>query len=129
MLDKKAIKKIQEIIAKYPKIKLVYFFGSRVKGKFNINSDYDFAIYIEKENDRNMANIKMKLMTQLMIVLKNEKVDIVILNQGDPTLNFEICRTGKLIYEKEPYRLILEPKIINEYFDYYLDLKKYNLTK
>lgn len=130
MLDKKTILKIQELFGKYPKIKLVYFFGSRANGKSNYNSDYDFAIYFDKEDGKKMFNTRIKLMTQLATLLKNDEVDIVVLNQSeDPTLNYEIIQTGKLIYDKDPFRLIVEPKILNEYFDYYMGLKKYNLTK
>lgn len=130
MLDKKIIIKIQELLSKYPKIKLVYFFGSRASGKFNDNSDYDFAIYFDKEDEIKMFNVRIKLMMQLATLLKNDKIDIVVLNQSeDPTLNYEIIQTGKLIYDKDPFRVVVEPKILNEYFDYHLGLKKYNLTK
>jgi predicted nucleotidyltransferase len=130
MFNKKAITKIQELFSKYPKIKLVYFFGSRANGKFNDNSDYDFAIYFDKEDEKKMFDTKIKLMTQLAILLENDKIDVVVLNQStDPTLNYEIIKTGKLIYDKEPFRIVVEPKILNEYFDYYIGLKKYNLTK
>ena len=43
-MDKKEIKKIKDVLKKYSKIKLVYFFGSRNRGKFNSESDYDFAM-------------------------------------------------------------------------------------
>ena len=129
MINKKIIKKIQEIVRKYTKIKLVYFFGSRAKGNFNKDSDYDFAIYIKSKNTKEMGDIKMRLMVQLMKLLPSEKIDIVVLNQDNPTLDFEICRTGIVIYEEEPYRILIESKIISMYFDYYMDLKKYNLTK
>jgi len=130
MADKKMVNKVKEVIKKYPKIKLVYFFGSRANGRFNKNSDYDFAIYFNKETDKKMFETRIKLMDQLGTVLKNDKIDIVVLNQSeDPTLNFEILQTGKLIYDEDPYRVIVEPKLLNEYFDYYIGLKKYNLTK
>ena len=31
---------------------------------------------------------------------------------------YTIIREGKLIYEREPYKVILEPRILNEYFDF-----------
>jgi len=130
MINKKTIIKIQELFSKYPKIKLAYFFGSRANGKFNDNSDYDFAVYFDKETEIKMFDIRIKLMAELATLLKNDKIDVVVLNQSeDPTLNFEIIQTGKLIYDKDPFRVIVEPKILNEYFDYYIGLKKYNLTK
>jgi predicted nucleotidyltransferase len=130
MLDKKTMIKIKELLGEYPKIKLAYFFGSRANNKFNDNSDYDFAIYFDRETEIKMFNVRIKLMMQLASLLKNDKIDVVVLNQStDPTLNYEIIQTGKLIYDKDPFRVIVEPKILNEYFDYCIGLKKYNLTK
>jgi len=48
-MDKKEIKKIQEIFQKYPKIKLAYFFNPNSIGYFNTGSNCDFALYIKEK--------------------------------------------------------------------------------
>ena len=69
-------------------------------------------------------------MAKLQSALKAEKIDIVILNDTDqPELKYHIIQDGKLIYQEEPYRIIIEPKILNEYFDFRHTLRQYGLTK
>jgi len=46
-----------------------------------------------------------------------------------PELKYNIIKEGKLIYEKEPYKVLIEPRILNEYFDFRMSLLRYNLTK
>ena len=124
---------IKELIAIFkinPAIKLVYFFGSKAIGKQGPMSDFDFAVYLD-ENDKNrIIDDRLSLMNKLSRLLKTDKIDIVILNtvQGSE-LKYNIISQGKLIYEKQPFRVIVEPKILNEYFDFHYLLSKYKLTK
>ena len=46
-----------------------------------------------------------------------------------PELKFNVIKEGKLIYEVEPYKVIIEPKILNEYFDFHSLLLRYGLTR
>jgi len=62
--------------------------------------------------------------------LLTDKVDVVILNLTDsPELKYNIITQGRLIYEKEPYRIIVEPRILNDYFDFRSLLLRHHLTK
>ena len=124
---------IKELIAIFkinPAIKLVYFFGSKAIGKQGPMSDFDFAVYLD-ENDKNrIIDDRLSLMNKLSRLLKTDKIDIVILNTVQGTeLKYNIISQGKLIYEKQPFRVIVEPKILNEYFDFHYLLSKYKLTK
>jgi len=129
------IKQIQSVFANFSAIKLVYFFGSAAKGEAGPMSDYDFAVYFDlslnNEKDKEiMFNIQFKLMDGLSRALKTDKIDIVILNLTEsPELKYQIIKNGRLIYEQEPFRVLIEPKILNEYFDFRYFLQKYNLTK
>ncbi len=124
-MDKKTIKKIQEVFVRYPKIKLAYFFGSRNRGGFNENSDYDFAVYIEEKDSVKSFKIRIKLMNELASILKNDNIDIVTLNDIDnPTLKFEIVKEGTLLYQVEPYRLLLIPHILEDYFEFQTTFRK-----
>jgi len=124
-MDKKIIKKIQEVFLKYPKVKLAYFFGSRNRGKFNKNSDYDFAVYIEEKDAVKSFKIRLQLMNDLASILKNDDIDVVTLNDVDnPVLKFEIVKEGTLLYQVEPYKVILEPKILEEYFDFQMTFRR-----
>ena len=124
------IRKICSIFKLYPEIKLVYFFGSRVNNRKGPLSDYDFAVYLDEKDKKRIFDIKFEIMDKISRALKTDKVDIVILNtiQG-PEMKYNILKQGKLIFEKEPFKVIVEPKILNEYFDFHFLLLKYNLTK
>lgn len=115
-----------DIFKKYPEIKLAYLFGSRVEGKAGPMSDYDFAVYFdEKTPSLKRSDIKINLITDLMGELKTNAIDVVDLNSAtDPLLKYEAIRKQKILYEKKPYKIEVEPKILSQYFDYYSFLNK-----
>jgi len=121
--------KLQKLFVRYPEIKLVYLFGSQVEGKTGPLSDYDFAIYLdERTPSRRKTIISLELNGQLLSVLKTNTVDVVVLNHAiDPLLKYNAMRYGILIYEIQPYRIIVEPMIYNEYFDFQLFAKHNNI--
>lgn len=120
---------IRKIFAKFSEVKLAYLFGSRATGNFGPMSDYDFAIYLEEEDATKRFNLKMDLYYLLNRKLKDDKIDIVILNESQlPDLKFNIINEGKLIYVKEPYKVLIEPRIINEYIDFNEQLLAHGLT-
>jgi hypothetical protein len=93
-------------------------------------SDYDFAVFLDEKEKKKNFDIKLALIDKISRFFKTDKADIVILNLTEsPELKYNIIKEGRLIYEKEPFRLIVEPKILNEYFDFRYLLLKYHLTK
>lgn len=124
------LNKLAEIFKLFPEIKLVYLFGSQASGDTGPLSDYDFAVYLEAENAVKMYDIQFKLHDKISPLLKTDKIDFVILNLTEsPELKYNIIKDGRLIYEVEPYAVLVEPGILNEYFDFHYLLKKYGLTK
>lgn len=124
------IRKIKSIFKACPKVKLAYFFGSKAKGGSGPLSDYDFAVFLDEKNKEKMFEIKFALADKISRLLKTDKVDVVILNITEsPEIKYNIIQEGKLIYEKTPFRVLIEPKILNEYFDFHILLSKYGLTK
>lgn len=118
------------MFASFPKIKLAYFFGSKASGKSGPLSDFDFAIYLDEKNRRRAFDLRLRLLNKLCQILKTDDVDLVIINQSENLeLKYNIIKTGRLIFEREPFRLLVEPKILHEFFDFKIMLKKYNLTK
>lgn len=129
IMNKKELAQLKKIFKAEPKIKLVYFFGSRARGEAGPMSDYDFAVYLDEKNEKKLFKMRADLMNKIGKMLKTDKVDVVILNSAEsPELKFNIIKEGYLIYEQEPFRVLIEPKIMNEYFDFYIMLKKYKLT-
>ncbi len=124
------IERIKEIVAGYPQIKLVYFFGSQAKKEADLLSDYDFAIYLNESDNLKMRDIQFELAAKIAKVLQTDKLDIIVMNLvNNPVLKYNIIKDGRIIFEKSPYRVLAEPKILNEYFDFQTELVKNNLTR
>lgn len=129
-MDKKELKDIVAIFKVYPAIKLAYFFGSRANAQAGPLSDYDFAVYLDEKDQKKLFELKLELQDKISRQLKTDKVDVVVLNlTGSPELKYQIIKEGQLILEKEPFKVLVEPKILNEYFDFHYLLTKYGLTK
>ncbi|MEW5907669.1 MAG: nucleotidyltransferase domain-containing protein [Patescibacteria group bacterium] len=129
-MNENKLSNLKKIFKFYPQIKLVYLFGSRAKGKTGPLSDYDFAFYIDEKDKKKVFELKFKLMDEITNELKTDKVDIIMLDTTEgPEIKYNIIKEGKLIYGKEPYKILIEPKIFNEYFDFISILKRHNLTK
>lgn len=110
-------------------VKLAYLFGSRASGETGPLSDYDFAVYLDSKDSKRNFNKKIELQNNISKILKTDNVDIVVLdNTKAPELKYSIITIGKLIKEVEPFKLIVEPQIMNEYFDFHAGLLRYNLT-
>lgn len=124
------VKAIKSIFQTYPTIKLAYLFGSRATGQTGPLSDYDFAIYTAGLNKEKRFDLRLELMSRLGELLKTEAVDMVSLNDLDaPELAYAIIQEGKLLYAEEPYQVLVEPSILNRYFDFHLSLKRHGLTR
>lgn len=121
--------KIRPLFEAYKKVGVVYLFGSQVTGKTHANSDLDLAIYFDESDPVKRANLLFGLAGEISKILKTDNIDAHSLNDlRSPELKYQIIASGQVIFEREPFRLIIEPRILNEYFDFTYLLKKYNLT-
>ena len=129
-MTKDEIKALESVFKVYPEIKLVYFFGSKAEGREGPLSDYDFGVYLDEKDAKRNFDVKLALMDEIGRLFKTDHVDVVMLNMASmPELKYNIISTGNLIYEKERYSAVVEPDILNEYFDFRHMLLKYGLTK
>ena len=86
--------------------------------------------FLDKKDKKEIARIQFQLMDELALFLGTDKVDVVVLDSSKtPELKYNILQEGKLIFEREPFRVIVEPRILNEYFDFHLSLKGHGLTR
>lgn len=124
------LKSLEKIFKLFPQVKLVYFFGSKASGKDGPLSDYDFAVYLNEKDFNKRFQIRLSLLNMLSRELKTDNIDLLVLNDiQSPELKYSIISTGKVICEIEPYKVLLEPRILNEYFDFMDGLRRYGLTK
>lgn len=84
------------ILKKYLNPGKIVLFGSRGKGNFHKNSDFDLAL----DKDRPDIRIERKISEEMDEVAGLYKVDIVYLNDVDEEFREIILKTGKAIYER-----------------------------
>ncbi len=129
-MDKETLEKIKNILAGHSDIKLAYLFGSQATGEAGPMSDYDFAIYLDSKDVQAAYDLRFKLMDELGRLLKSDKIDVVVLDTLEHSeLKFNIIKDGILLLEVEPHKVVLEPKIMNEYFDFRMSLERNGLTR
>lgn len=115
------LKGITQKIAKKYGIEYAFLFGSYT-GKYQLeDSDVDVAIKL-KDKPKNFKE-KLSIIAQICSEIENEigkEVDLIIMNDTDLGLKFEIFRTGKVLFYEE-YNELVENKsrTIAEYQDFY----------
>lgn len=121
--------KSHAIFAGQASVGIAYLYGSRARGDTHGRSDYDFAVYLVESDPVKRGDIRAYLISELTEKLETDNVDVVVLNDLEsPELKYNIIREGEVMFEREPYRVLIEPRILNEYFDFLYLLRKYNLT-
>lgn len=129
-MNREKMKKMKIILQDFPEIKMVYLFGSRASGKTSPMSDFDFAVYFDGKDAHKMQKDVFKLRDKISQEFKTDNIDIVILNTArNSELKYRIIQDGKLIFEREPFKVLVEPKILNEYFEYQSMLVRHKLSK
>ncbi len=116
-------KKLDEILTKIKeekKVGSIILFGSRAKGVFRSNSDYDIAVMI-KDND--------KKTTERILQFKTEKFDIIPYHKIPLYVKINVLKHGIILdtqdnnlLEKETYNTI---KQIQDNHHHYSILAKY----
>ncbi|MCT7988324.1 type VII toxin-antitoxin system MntA family adenylyltransferase antitoxin [Laspinema olomoucense] len=95
-----------------PVLKMLVLFGSRVRGNFHAESDWDFAALYDETVETGQIKSNLDNYLELSFLIRQElgipenKIDIVELSPGcSPLLAYNIAQDAKLIYEKEPGEL------------------------
>ena len=107
-------------------VELAYLYGSTAEKKEGKLSDIDIGVYLNDKLDKNERfNLRLKLLSDLSLLLKTDKVDLVIINDTQVALNFEIIKANSPIFIRNREKKIeLEQKIMSKYLDRrYYDLR------
>lgn len=130
MKKQEIVDKIKFIFDLHPEIKLAYLFGSQITGKTGPISDFDFAFYADSKDKKGLYDLRFVLMDEISRALGTDKIDVVFLNLTEsPELKYSIIKEGELIFSQDPFKVLIEPKILNEYFDFRDILIRHHLTK
>jgi predicted nucleotidyltransferase len=109
--------RLSEVLGRYLNVVAAYIFGSRARGDFREDSDWDIGVLISQEfNATGFLEFLEDLREALEVNF--EKLNLVILNDADIDLAFKALSEGKLIYESNrDLRSDLEVNIIKRYID------------
>jgi predicted nucleotidyltransferase len=123
-LEAKQRRKIRELCRSLPSVKLLYFFGSRRKGRAGAGRDYDFAVLFSRRKG-GYAKLQLKMLGALISTVKHDAVDLVVLNKcWNSILKYNIISQGELLFQRPGAMLDFEIPTMNEYFDFRLMEKR-----
>lgn len=104
-------------------IKLIYIFGSYAKGKNNKNSDLDIAVLLGTYQTYD----KINLISEFVGIFKRDDIDVVVLNEANSLLKFQVIKYGKVAYMVSEYeKVIFEARTLDEYMDMEFFRKRQN---
>ena len=115
------LEKLKEIFKDYPYIASAYLFGSYASGKVNPMSDLDIAILLKDNASKGRELIhKMDYMAYgIEKALQTKEVDLIELNNKGLIFQYNVLRTGKLIYDADPlFRINFVTRLITTYCDF-----------
>jgi len=116
--------KLVEFFEKKGKVNLAYLFGSTSRGDKGKLGDFDLGILLDESLGKyERFQFQLKLLYDLVSILKTDKVDLIIMNDAPLSLNYNIIKDGILLKDDEEKRINFEKNIISKYLDrkYYID--------
>lgn len=116
--------RIRKVLKKDESVIFAYLFGSRTKGLAGEGSDWDVAIYFDKEALKDWSRFWIEAEMEREI---KEKVQVTVLNNiEDPVFAFEIISGGAPIIEKNAEaRILFEAAVLRRYHDWCYYLKRH----
>ncbi len=109
----------------------VYLFGSTASGKRHQLSDLDIAVLLSIP-PADYFSKRLQMTVDLMKLLRQDEVDLVILNQAPPLLQYQVITQGKIIYCRDALaKARFEAHAIVQYLDFkpILDLQFEHLKR
>ncbi|HJH29175.1 MAG TPA: nucleotidyltransferase [Methanosarcinaceae archaeon] len=114
-------------------VELAYLFGSAAKGKAGVLSDIDIGIYLSPKTTKAQRNQKrLEFIAKLTTILKNNRIDLLVINDTPPVLNFEIIKPNvPVLVRDHDLKLDVEQCIMSRYLDrkYHEDFLNRTLLK
>lgn len=121
-----------EYFKKHQEIEVSYIFGSVAQNRTNALSDIDIGVILDRSKIDDKLypyGYRANLISDLIKLLKTNKVDVVLLDDASILLRHRILYYGKIIYSgNEERRIKFQVETINKYNDY-KNLLKYRIKK
>ncbi len=116
-------KELTEYFRSKDSIILSYLFGSTVRGDAGRLSDVDIGVMLdEKLSKKDRFDLELKLISEIAILIKKNKIDLIHLNEAPLLLAYNIIKSGIILKSDETERVKFETKILSMYMDekYYI---------
>ncbi|MHC1754925.1 MAG: nucleotidyltransferase domain-containing protein [Methanosarcina sp.] len=113
------ISKLADYFKSQEYVELAYLFGSTAEDRRGPLSDIDIGVCLSSRlTKRERINKRLELTAELAVLLKTDRIDLVIMNDTFPVINFEIIKPNIPIFIRdEDFKLDAEQKIMSRYLD------------
>lgn len=124
---------LSEFFNKKEYVELAYLFGSTAEGTEGPLSDIDIGVYLSSKLTKGeRIEKRLELIGELSTLLKNDHVDLLVMNDAAPVINFEVIRPNvPLFVRNEDLKLDVEQYVMSRYLDrkYHEDFLNRELLK
>lgn len=106
---------LEPVLPRFPDVAAAYLFGSFAEGRARTDSDVDLGLVGPPDA---LAEQRLDLLTELTRA-GLDRIDLVLLDDADPALQFEAVRPNCVIYQREDFdRGAYFSRVAREYFDF-----------
>jgi uncharacterized protein len=120
------ISRLAEFFKSREYVELAYLFGSTAEDNRGPLSDIDIGVYLSSKLTKGeKIDMRLEITAELAGFLKTDRIDLVVINDASPVINFEIIKPNiPLFIRNEDYKLDIEQKVMSRYLDrkYHEDL-------
>jgi len=125
LLEKYKIQ-IRAVLENKESIVFAYLFGSSATKTFTPMSDIDIAVYLNPNVD--ISKERLDLVGDLMLALKTDNIDLVILNTSPLPLKARVVQNKEILVDKSPsLRHSFESLVLRQYYDF--SIKENNIFR
>ncbi len=109
-------------------VELAYLFGSSARGGQGKLSDIDIGVYLSPNLPKKERHLKhLELIAGLTTLSKSDRIDLVIMNDASPAINFEIIKANKPVFVRDrDIKLDVEHRSMSRYLDRQFHEKRLN---
>ncbi len=114
-IEPQILNDLKKVLSAFPKVLVVYVYGSRISGSFSTHSDLDMVLIVNDNLDIDYREIYLKLSK----LFPDFELDLrIVSGENDPLFLFQILKNGKCVYTKnEKDRITFETKAMREFYD------------
>jgi predicted nucleotidyltransferase len=113
------ISRLAEFFGSQEYVELAYLFGSTAEDHRGPLSDIDIGVCLSNSlTKRERIQKRLELTAELASLLKTDRIDLVVMNDAFPVINFEIIKPNIPIFVKdEDFKINAEQEIMSRYLD------------